>query len=310
MSKIGHIKLKKEWWGKSRIGKFLSPKFEREGFSAESLIEGRLVLFSNPAKPKPDEGVDFVCELSKEHSPLLARFFGVQAKGTKRFKDSWSDRFSKKTVEKWLRLPFPVFIIVYDDYTRNCYWFSVIHNIDNLLEKIRKNQKSETIEIEAKKIHALEEDGEVTLEFIQAIKSGQMLIGLIRGRPDYNESYVRTIPRYVLSKQVRMNHKLNIRDSMNILIYHYLLTNDVKKAYPLCEFLTKFDKGHYDHFFLFGQMQGLLGKKDKALANFNQAIGILRRDKKWDKRRKSTQLSTGEIIAIIEREKERLLAKR
>lgn len=100
----------------------------------------------------------------------------------------------------------------------------------------------------------LEETGERNTDFIEAVKDAQMRISLILGRPEFGESYVRSVSYHILPRQVRVRLKENIRNSLNHLIYHFLLTNELEKAYSLCKILTEFDKSHYDHFLLFARM--------------------------------------------------------
>ena len=93
---------------------------------------------------------------------------------------------------------------------------------------------------------------------------------------------------------------------MLYLITHYLLSNDIKNAYLLCDFLTKVDKSHYDHFVLFGRINKLLGKKEEAKKSFEEAIKICRRDRKWNMLKAPSDPSLEEIIASIEKEMESL----
>ena len=58
-------------------------------------------------------------------------------------------------------------------------------------------------------------------------------------------------------------------------------TNDLKNAYICCEFLTKFDKSHYNHFVWFGQINALLGNRELAIKSYEKALEICESDKKW-----------------------------
>lgn len=108
----------------------------RLGGIGESTIESRLKYFSIPMKPEPehDVGVDFHCELIENGSPS-SKFFLVQAKGTQHFDDKWGQSFDIPTIHFWLSRPFPLYIIVYDDGAKNCYWISIEEQRNKLLEK-------------------------------------------------------------------------------------------------------------------------------------------------------------------------------
>jgi len=283
-------------------------EFQRRGIGAEAEIKKRLVRFSDTAKPEPDQGIDFICQLSKDFSPI-SRFFGVQARGTERFGEKWQDSFLKSTVERWLRLPFPVFIIVYDESDHDCYWMSVTHNLPSFVTKLQEKVDAKTIRIEMDKSRLLEETAERNTDFIEAVKDAQMRISLILGRPEFGESYVRSMSYHILPRLVRVRLKENIRNSLNHLIYHFLLTNELEKAYTLCKFLTEFDKSHYDHFLLFARMCHYRGEKGEALRYYDEAIRMLKADKKWDKLKSTSQHSTAEIIGSIEAQKERLKSR-
>lgn len=271
----------------------------RVGSSAESEIESRLKNFSIPAKPEPDIGVDFYCQLLEDGS-ASSNFFGVQAKGTKHFNDYWRRSFKRKTIGLWLQLPFPVFLVVHDENSGNCYWKSIVHNRNSLIEKLRTNNK--TISIRMDKSLVLAKGRNENEEFIRKIKEAQSLISLIYGRPQFGEGYVRTLPIAYLSTGVVTNLRENIRTSMKFLINNYLLNNDIENAYFLCDFLTRFDKGHYDHFVIFGRINKFLGKKEEARSSFEEAIKICKRDKNWNRLKTPSDPSIEEIIASIVKE--------
>lgn len=271
----------------------------RVGSSAESEIESRLKNFSIPAKPDPDIGVDFYCQLLEDGS-ASSNFFGVQAKGTKNFNDYWRQSFKRKTIGLWLQLPFPVFLVVHDENSGNCYWKSIVHNRNSLIEKLRTNNK--TISIRMDKSLVLAKGRNENEEFIRKIKEAQSLISLIYGRPQFGEGYVRTLPIAYLSTGVVTNLRENIRASMKFLINNYLLNNDIENAYFLCDFLTRFDKGHYDHFVIFGRINKFLGKTEEARSSFEEAIKICKRDKNWNRLKTPSDPSIEEIIASIVKE--------
>jgi hypothetical protein len=61
---------------------------QKRGRSGEHAIESRLSSFSNIMHPEYDMGIDYFCELI-ENSALSGRYFCVQAKSTRKFKNNW-----------------------------------------------------------------------------------------------------------------------------------------------------------------------------------------------------------------------------
>jgi len=166
---------------------------------------------------------------------------------------------------------------------------------------------SETIYIKVDKSHALEDGRNKNDEFIRRIKEDSFIVGLSRGHPELlGEGYVRTIPLVSLSRDVMLNLKESIRINVTYLIYDYLLKKNLKDAYSLCEFLTRFDQSHYNQFELFGDLNRILGNKSKARESYKQAIEICKRDKKWDIRKAPSDPFIQEIIARIEKKIESL----
>ena len=280
------------------------PWNQRLGVIGESEIKKRLSYFSIPTKPELDVGIDFICELLEDDFPL-SKYFFVQAKGTEHFDDNWGRSIKKSTVRYWLQQPFPIFLVVYDENSGNCYWMSIEHNRKSLIEKMKSD--SETIYIKMDRSRILEKGKNKNEGFIERIKEDIASVSLIRGHPQFiGEGYVKRRPIVYLSNGTILNVKGNIRVSMLYLITHYMLKNDIKSAYPLCEFLTKFDKSHYEHFVYFGQINKLLRKKEEAKKSFEEAIKICKRDKKWNILKKPSDPSIEEIIALIEKEIESL----
>ena len=132
------------------------------------------------------------------------------------------------------------------------------------------------------------------------------MISLIHGRPQFGDGYVRRLPVAYLPSKVRINLKENIRISLNFLISHYILENNIDRAFMLCEFLTKFDKSHYDHFWKFGQINKIMGRKNEAIIAFKEAINICKADKNWNNLKKPEDPAIEEIISLIESELKKL----
>jgi len=272
----------------------------RLGDISEDEIRKRLRYFSLVTKVKTDIGIDFLCELMKDDVPSQKYFF-VQAKGTQHFDESWGTSIKKRTVINWLNQPHPVFLVVYDEVNKDCYWMSVIEQFTKSWSK-RIGTSSETIYIKIDKSHILEDGQNKNDEFIGRIKEDSFFVGLSRGHPQLlGEGYVRKIPIVSLSKGVMLNLKESIRISALFLIYHYLLNKNLKDAYLLCEFLTKLDQSHYNQFELFGHLNRMLGNKSKARESFKKAIEICEGDKKWDIRKAPSDPSIQEIIASLKK---------
>jgi len=274
------------------------------GEKGETAIKTRLLDFSNPMKLPVDFHIDFYCQLYS--SPSLA--FYVQAKGTEHFNKKWGRSISKNTIINWVNLPHPVYLIVYDDISKTCYWTSVEEHRNNLIERMKT--KSRTIYITMDRCHILEDgrNDEFVRKVIEDSRSIDYRVSLVYGRPQpIGEGYVKKIPFVHLPDWLMMNIRGNIRMSIMYLINHYFyLAGDLEKAYPLCRFLADFDKSHYNHFLVLGRICKLLGKKGEARRSFDEAIKICKRDTKWDRLKKPSDPSIKDIITLIEQEKKSL----
>lgn len=268
----------------------------RLAIAAEKEIESRLACFAKVTKEEVDVGIDFRCELLENDSPSIPFF--VQAKGTQHFDNKWGRSIKKSTVIYWLEQPFPVYLIVYDQKSGNCYWGSIEDQRYSLLQKLSK--KSDTIHIKLDRSHFLERGEGKNKGLVRKIKEDLASVELWRGRPlPKGEGYVKTIPDPPRSKIELVRIKENIRQSLYSLFLYYFLQRDLENAYLLCEFLTKFDKSHYNHFVWFGQINKALGKKQEAERSFVEALKICERDKNWPRE------SMEPIVAFIRKEIER-----
>lgn len=267
----------------------------RLGDVGEAEIRSRLSYFSTATKYSRDVGIDFYCELLEDGSPSTP--FYVQAKGTDHFDDNWGAGIKKSTIRYWLQQPFPVFLVVYDENTKICYWMSIEDYRYDLIEKIFKTS-SETIYLKMGKSHVLEKGKDKNGEFIRKIKEGLGSIELFRGRPlPKGEGYVKLVPDPPRSKIELLRIKENIRQSLySLLIYYFFVRGDLENAYLLGEFLTKFDKSHYTHFVWFGQINKALGKKAEAKKWFEEALRICEGDPNWPRE------SMKQIIARIKKD--------
>ena len=105
-----------------------------------------------------------------------------------------------------------------------------------------------------------------------------------------------------LPKGVILNLRENIRTSLRFLINDSLLKKNIENAYFLCEFLSRLDKGHYDHFMALGHIEKSRGNKEEAKRNFEQAMRICKRDKNWNKLKAPSDPPIEEVITSIRKE--------
>lgn len=252
----------------------------RLGDVGESEIKSRLSNFSTVTKFGRDVGIDFYCELLQDDTPLMP--FYIQAKATEYFDDNWCAGVKKSTILYWLQQPFPVFLVLYDEKTGECYWMSIEDLRYDLLEKIFRTGAN-TLSISMDRLHTLREGRGKNDEFIKKIKEDRVSIELFSGRPLFKgEGYVRLIPDPPRSKIELRRIRENIRGGLySLLTHHFFKQGNLKKAYLLGEFLTKFDKWHYNHFVWFGQINKALGDKEEAKKHFEMALRICEKDKNW-----------------------------
>lgn len=269
-------------------------KEKRLGARAESVIKSKLEFFSTVNPFQTDLGIDFYCELIENGSPSIPFF--VQAKGTQHFDENWGQSIKKSTIMYWLQQMFPVFLVVYDEDTGNCHWMSIEDRRRSLIKKYFQT-KSETIYIKMDKLHTLEEGREKNAEFIRKIKDDLNSIRQFHGYPQpKGDGYVKEIPSPPRSRGELLRIKENVRQGMYSFIHYYSLLNDLENIYLCCEFLTKFDKSHYNHFVWFGKINKALGNNEQAKRGFEEALRICERDKKWPRESMET------IIAYIKKE--------
>jgi len=261
--------------------------------AAEHAIAARLSLFSTANKYDVDVGIDYHCELIEKDTPTFTFF--VQAKGTEHFDDNWGAKIKKSTLLYWLLRPTPVFLIVYDVNNHICYWMSIESHRYGLFKKLSEST-SETVYLKMDKSHILENGKGKNAEFISKIKQDLISVEQFRGHPLFKgEGYVRLVPDPPRSKFELRETKETIRAGLYSLLIHYLFVKrDLENAYLLGEFLTRFDKAHYNHFVWFGQINKALGNNNVAKRNLEKALEICKSDPNWPKS------SIKDIIAQIE----------
>ena len=280
--------------------KTMLPWNTRLGGKGEAFIKSRLLNFSNPTKYEMDIGLDFYCEFIENDSPLPQFNFFVQVKSKEIFDDIWERGIRKTTIRYWLDQQYPVFLIIYNDSNKRCYWLS-IEDIRCYLNKKLLETSSDTIYIKVKvdESNILEDDKDKNQPFIDKIKESSFSNLLSRGLPQFiGNGYVKTIPSPPRSDIELWEVRDNVRASLYSLIQYYWTTDSsgFEKARVYCEFLTEFDKSHFNHFFWLGQIYRILGKPMKAKKNFREALKICQRDKNWP----SEEMKT--IIDILKNE--------
>lgn len=262
----------------------------RLGDVGENAIRKQLSYFSIVSRIERDVGIDFLCELVVDDKPW-AKYY-VQAKGTEHFDDQWGSSIKKSTVTYWLKQEDPVYLIVYDDKDGKSYWMSVEDRRYELIDRMKSDSESDSIYIRMDKSQILEDGKEKNELFRSKIISDKYSIQHFHGYPPMRGTgYVRAIPQ-----PPRNIHELTItNDKIRLGLYsviiHYLGKNDVQTAYLCCEFLTKFDKGHYNHFEWFGLLNSAAGKRVEAESAFKEAIRCFEEDKNWPPEDKILQIN-------------------
>jgi tetratricopeptide (TPR) repeat protein len=275
---------------------------QKRGRSGEHAIENRLSSFSNIMYPEHDLGIDYFCELI-ENNALTGKYFCVQAKETKRFDKCWRRSIKKETVLLWLNQRYPVFLMVYERSSRNCYWTSIQDIRQFLIDKMQDSSKSVRIKVDRSNL--LLEDDENTA-FVRKIESDGLLVNALYGIPEFISAggYVGFIPVLSLTNAMRGNIRERVRFGMNYLINDYLLQNDLQHAYELSQILVRFDpRGHYDHVLKHARISRALGKREEAEKNYDMAISICKDDPNWNNRKSAQDPSIEDIIEMIGKEK-------
>ncbi|MCW4002797.1 MAG: DUF4365 domain-containing protein [Candidatus Bathyarchaeota archaeon] len=234
--------------------------------------------------------------------------FWVQAKETQHFDECWSEYVEKDTIRFWLRQLSPVFLLLLETNSGNCYWLSVEECRNDWTSKLADTNKS--IEVTITRKCLLKRNGANT-EFIKRVKDDTVLANANYGIPHMiGDGYVRSIPLLWLSKQAELNVRYRVRLGLDYLIGDCILKGNLQGAYEFGRLLTEFDRGHYDHFLLLARVCDQLGRYAEARDNYNIAIGICKDDPNWNKLKKPEDPTIEEVIYRIEKELATLKAKR
>jgi tetratricopeptide (TPR) repeat protein len=256
------------------------PWERRLGRVGANTIKSFLSYFSKTNSVEGDEdiGIDYHCELIEDDHPSITFF--VQAKGTEHFKNNWSKGIRKSTILYWLSQKSPVYLIVYDENDRNCYWMSIEDHRYSLFKKLSQKH-SKTITIKLDRSHVLERGKNKNHEFIEKIKDDLRSIQQFWGFPQpKGNGYVKIIPSPPRSEWELTQTKENVRMSLYSIIQHYI-KKDKQTALLFCRFLAEFDKSHYNHFFWLGQLNREMGNYEEAIESFKEALRICERDLRW-----------------------------
>ena len=283
------------------------PEFRKRGRSGEHAVASILCTFSNIMVPEYDIGLDFYCELFENNSHS-GRFW-VQVKTTYHFEgEFWGEYIDKDTVRLWLKQVVPVYILVFEQSTEQCYWISVQEHRREWIQKL--SDKNDNIQVIVDKKHVLQRN-EKNREFVEQIKHDFILIDAIQGNAHMiGDGYVQSIPILVLSEPAITNLRGKIRLGLDYLINDLIIKNNLQGAYTLLRLLAEFDRGHYDHFLVLARVCRALGKIGEARDNYNVAIGICKDDPNWNKLKRPEDVPIEEIIKGIEKELPALKTKR
>jgi Tfp pilus assembly protein PilF len=104
----------------------------------------------------------------------------------------------------------------------------------------------------------------------------------------------------------RENIRYRVRLGLNYLMFDATIKKNFEEAYRLGKLLADFDKSHYDHFLILARICFKLDKIDEAIDNYNIAIDICKRDRNWNKLKRSEDSTIEEIIKSIEKELSKL----
>jgi hypothetical protein len=274
---------------------------QKQGSVGESLVEAKLKRFAQVSHPANllDYTIDFFCALYDGNKPSNVRF-NIQVKTGRSIGEYWSEPIEREKVEFWLEQAFPVYIILADEETEECYWLSVEDNREKWIKRLLSGKKTLTITVDARKRF-------IQREFIEKILSDTIRVKASQGIPVFvSKGYTGTIPIMKLSEASRTNINQTVRLGLDYLIYDRLVNNDLYGAYAKGTILTAFDRSHYDHFLLMARICQQLGKTSEALGNYNEAILICKSDPNWNKRKSPDDPLIEEIILAIEEEKSKL----
>ena len=277
------------------------------GSIGEDLVAAKLKSFAQVSRPTSlqEFALDFYCRLLHGTIPSNTAFY-VEVKTTIDV-ESWAKSIPKEIIQFWIGQHLPVFIIVCDETTEKCYWISVEDNRASWMQKL-SNEK-ESIGLKIDETQELKKGREQNAQFINKVQSDLVILNANKGIAMFiSRGYLGGVPVLKLSDAAMWNIRGSIRNSFNYLVNDRLLVNDFQGAYNYCKQLANFDHGHYDHFRMLARICLQLGKLDEAEENYNTSIEICKQDHTWNSRIHPGEPKIEEVIADIEKEKNRVLA--
>jgi hypothetical protein len=265
----------------------------------ESATEAVLKTFAQVFRPVPllEYSIDFYCRLIHRGKPVTP--FWVEVKSFKGIMEKWNKSVKRETAIFWLNQLSPVFIAIYDINNDNCYWISVEDKREIWSKKLENNAKTITLKIDKSQI--LKKPNCSNIDFVQKIEKDTISVGIAYGIPAVISKGGKGVtagygffefPNIELSEGAKFTFQQKIRFSLNFLIKNEYSRKNLFEAYRLCKILTQFDKSHYDHFELIGDICLQIRKPDEAIIYYDFAIDMFRRDPNWDKNRVEGILSS------------------
>ena len=154
----------------------------------------------------------------------------------------------------------------------------------NLIHKIIATD-SKTVYIKMDRSNILEQLKDGNKVLIAKVKEDSNSVQLFRGLPEFiGEDYAKEIPPSPRSDSELHGIRETTKACLYSLIRYYRTeAHDSATAYIYCQFMTEFDKAHYNHFVLLGQIAKDFGDTGVAKESFEQAMRICRADLNWPK---------------------------
>ena len=284
-------------------------KTQEYGGIGESAAETVLKSFAQ-VRPLPllEYSIDYYCRLKHRGKPLKP--FWVEVKSARYVKADWRRSIKRENAIYWLSQLSPVFVFVYDISNDICYWISVEDNRQKWTEKLEKEAKSISLKVVQSQV--LRKALCPNIDFIRKIEEDSIHVNTANGIPEVIFRGGRgttsgygffNFPNLELSNRAKSNFEQNIRFSLNFLIRDQYSRKEWAEAYRLCKILTDFDRGHYDHFELMGDICCQFGKSREAISYYDKAIDVFQQDPNWDKNRDEGILSVSENVSRIQKKK-------
>jgi hypothetical protein len=146
----------------------------------------------------------------------------------------------------------------------------------------RMGSLADTIYVSMDRTRNLGRGNATAREFAMKVKDDARSVAMWKGIAyPTGQDYVKKIPGPPRSSVEISRLMETIRMNMYSLIQYYLFSNDLKNAHLCSMFLTEFDKSHYNHFVLDGQISMLINDRERALTSLREALDICERDKQW-----------------------------